>query len=411
MQDYPHPFALFDQVEYLQEPISSWHKEYLADTGDKAILTEYSYCIQFLLAYQGSEDTFKSYRRELERFCQWCWIYKQERILQQNRTTLTHYFQFVQNPPKSWISKQHYPRFDTEDNVRVPNPDWRPFMQRTNTKQQASKVSYQMSQSALRACMASISTFYTYLLQENHVSANPVMNIRQKSQFLQKLQQERITRKLSDTQWHKLVEVVHEQVKQDARYVRHRFLIAAFYLLGLRISELSETAWHHPKMSDFFRDGNDRWWFKTVGKGNKYREVAVPNELLVHLRDYRQALGLSALPTPQENTPLVPKYRGQGGIGTRQLRKMIQEVFDMTTESLQNQGHNSEADFLKEATVHWLRHTAISHDVQQRPREHVRDDAGHRSVSVTDRYIEIDLEARHATARNKVMNTNTTSDA
>ena len=51
--------------------------------------------------------------------------------------------------------------------------------------------------------------------------------------------------------------------------------------------------------------------------------------------------------------------------------------------------------------MHWLRHTAISKDVVLRPREHVRDDAGHQSVQVTDRYIEVDMQARHATARGK----------
>jgi preprotein translocase subunit SecA len=33
-----------------------------------------------------------------------------------------------------------------------------------------------------------------------------------------------------------------------------------------------------------------------------------------------------------------------------------------------------EAQDLTVATVHWLRHTAISADVENRPREHVRDD-------------------------------------
>ena len=39
-----------------------------------------------------------------------------------------------------------------------------------------------------------------------------------------------------------------------------------------------------------------------------------------------------------------------------------------------------------EATVHWLRHTGIFEDVKSRPREHVRDDAGHSSGAITDRY-------------------------
>ena len=41
--------------------------------------------------------------------------------------------------------------------------------------------------------------------------------------------------------------------------------------------------------------------------------------------------------------------------------------------------------------MHWLRHTGISDDVKQRPREHVRDDAGHSSGAITDKYIDVEL--------------------
>ena len=51
-----------------------------------------------------------------------------------------------------------------------------------------------------------------------------------------------------------------------------------------------------------------------------------------------------------------------------------------------------------------LRHTAISNDVEFRPREHVRDDAGHGSNSTTGLYIDIDRRARHDSAKNKTLN-------
>lgn len=53
------------------------------------------------------------------------------------------------------------------------------------------------------------------------------------------------------------------------------------------------------------------------------------------------------------------------------------------------------------ATVHWLRHTGISDDVKIRPKEHVRDDAGHSSSAITDRYIDIELRERHKSAKAK----------
>jgi hypothetical protein len=56
---------------------------------------------------------------------------------------------------------------------------------------------------------------------------------------------------------------------------------------------------------------------------------------------------------------------------------------------------------MMDATVHWLRHTGISDDVKIRPREHVRDDAGHSSGAITDKYIDIELKERHKSAKRK----------
>ncbi len=70
---------------------------------------------------------------------------------------------------------------------------------------------------------------------------------------------------------------------------------------------------------------------------------------------------------------------------------------------LNQDNFKEEAESLIEATVHWLRHTGISDDVKHRPREHVRDDAGHSSGATTDKYIDIELHERHRSAKNKRM--------
>ena len=89
--------------------------------------------------------------------------------------------------------------------------------------------------------------------------------------------------------------------------------------------------------------------------------------------------------------------------GTRHIRKIVQFCFDHAIERLKKAGFTEEADQLTSATVHWLRHTGISEDVKYRPREHVRDDAGHSSSAITDLYIDIERRARHASARKKVI--------
>ncbi len=100
--------------------------------------------------------------------------------------------------------------------------------------------------------------------------------------------------------------------------------------------------------------------------------------------------------------PLILKNKGTGAItSTRQIRTIIQNCFDRAITLMRESNFNNEADQLQAATVHWLRHTGISDDVKIRPREHVRDDAGHSSSAITDKYIDIELRERHASAKNK----------
>ena len=88
---------------------------------------------------------------------------------------------------------------------------------------------------------------------------------------------------------------------------------------------------------------------------------------------------------------------------TAPIRRLIQTCFDAAALALQSEGETEEADNLGAATVHWLRHTGISEDVKTRPREHVRDDAGHSSSATTDRYIDVELRARHQSAQKKTI--------
>ena len=103
-----------------------------------------------------------------------------------------------------------------------------------------------------------------------------------------------------------------------------------------------------------------------------------------------------------EPIPLVAKTKGKGPItSTRHIRSIVQLCFDAAYQRMKEDGLEDDAVDLKTATVHCLRHTGISEDVKIRPREHVRDDAGHSSMQTTDRYIESYLRERHESGRQK----------
>lgn len=115
-----------------------------------------------------------------------------------------------------------------------------------------------------------------------------------------------------------------------------------------------------------------------------------------------QVVGPFPLPLPNERTPLIAKNRGKGPVtSTRHIRRIVQDCFDRVYERMKADGQEEDPAELRVATVNWLRHTGISEDVKIRPREHVRDDAGHASMATTDRYIESDRRERHASGRRK----------
>ena len=108
------------------------------------------------------------------------------------------------------------------------------------------------------------------------------------------------------------------------------------------------------------------------------------------------------MPTLSDQTPLVSKLKGGGPVtSTRQIRRIVQDCFDAAYARMKANGMEDDAQELRDATVHWLRHTGISEDVKLRPREHVRDDAGHASMATTDRYVESDRRERHQSGRKK----------
>lgn len=400
------PRALFDTIATLDETICSDINNYLASLELPCVEQEYNHSLEFLRSYAGSCDTFNAYRREIERFLQWCWLVAKKPLRQIDRNDVRQYLEFIQNPLPTWIGTKNTSRFISQEGTRKHNPAWRPFVVRISKAfhkkgKKPQRDEYQLTSKSIQALIAILSTYFTFLQQEGYLENNPVQLIRQKNRFLQREQSHKVTRKLSHTQWRFAIDTIELLADKNESFERHLFMLSAFYLLGLRISELADTPGRIPRMGDFFPDKHDRWWFTTVGKGNKVRDVAVPNAMLTALKRYRITRNLTPLPSRGENTPLLHKERGRGGLGTRQIRNLIQTCFDKAIECLRQAGKLDEAEDLAAATVHWLRHTAISADVEHRPREHVRDDAGHENATITDRYIDADRIARHDSAKNK----------
>lgn len=368
---------------------------------------DYKFSAEFIYSYRGSNATFNVYRRELERLLQWCQHVAKKSLKDLKRQDIENYIYFCQRPFQDWIGLHKCDRFISKEGMRVPNEKWRPFVATVSKVQfsegkRPSSRSFTLSQNAVKSIFAVLSSFFNYLIQEDYVSANPVQQMRQKSKFIRKQQGQAPIRRLSELQWAYVIETAEKMADGNPKYERALFMMNALYGMYLRISELASTDRWQPQMGHFFRDQDGHWWFKTVGKGNKERNITVSDAMLAALKRYRQALDMSPLPSPGETTPLLFKEKGYGPLSsTRHIRMIVQECFNKAVERMQKDGMAEDVNELKAATVHWLRHTGISDDVKHRPREHVRDDAGHGSSAITDRYIDIELRERHASGRKK----------
>lgn len=393
------PVPFFDTLSEMPNPYRHPVKsvKHLLEDEPLNAIDDYQHASEFLYSYRGSPDTFSTYRREIEHFMHWSWLIAGNSLKDNRREDIEAYVEFAHKPPKSWIGEKNVARFIEKQGARVLNPEWRPYVLSKPDQP------YSMSQSAVQAIFGVLSSFYNYLIQEEYIDMNPVAQIRQKSKFLRKTQSQKPIRRLSELQWSYVLDAAETLADLDPKqHERTLFIMQALFAMYLRISELVETGRWSPTMGDFERDLEGNWWFRTVGKGNKERQISVSDAMLKALKRFRESRNLSPLPAPGESTPLIHKTRGQGGItSTRQIRGIVQQCFDTAQSKMQNDGFIEEASQLSAATVHWLRHTGISEDVKHRPREHVRDDAGHGSSAITDRYIDVELSARHASAKKK----------
>lgn len=404
MSIHKSPIPFFDTLDLMPNPyrnrIASVDHLQLDEPLPDAV-EDYQYASEFLYSYRGSPDTFSTYRREIEHFLHWCWLVSHKSLRAVRREDIEEYVEFAQKPPKAWIGSKNVPRYVDINGQRHANADWRPYVQATESRQ---AVPYFVSQGGIQSLLAVLGSFFNFLIQEEFREANPVAQIRQKSKLVRKTQGVKPIRRLSDLQWQTVMETAKEMAEGPEKDERTLFIMQALFGMYLRISELVETPRWTPRMGDFERDRDGNWWFRTVGKGNKERQVSVSDSMKAALTRYRRSRGLTDLPAPGDPTPLIHKNRGQGGISsTRQIRGIVQLCFDRAVLKLQERNQAEEASQLGAATVHWLRHTGISEDVKTRPREHVRDDAGHGSSAITDRYIDVQLRERHASARDKII--------
>lgn len=381
-EDYP------SLTRYLEQGVS-WKKQH------------WQWACDFLI-YIGrnkSEHTYVRFRNDTERFMLWLFEIHKKPIDDLRKADILSFIDFCVSPPVNWISTINCERFQLSNGVFNFNPEWKPFRlakAKSAPNQKLDKKKYRPSQQTIISTFVALSSLYRHLMDEEMCYANPVPVAKKDCRHLIKNSQVKSINRLTAEQWSFVLKSAEKMAQTDSIHERSLFVIVVMKTLFLRVSELSTRRDWVPIMGHFWQDDTENWWFKAYGKGKKIRDVTVPSDFISYLKRYREYRGLLPLPTAGEQQVLVEKIRGVGGLTTRQITRIVQEVFDQAYKRMSEIKGPDSAQKLKEATTHYLRHTGASMEIEDnRPLKDLSEDLGHASSATTDTvYVQVERRKR-----------------
>lgn len=388
----PSPLPLYPIYDELKEIRLSDYPELSAflNAGPTWRQQHWQWGANFLnyVGRNKSAHTYVRFRNETERFLLWVFLIKESPVDEMRKTDILEYADFCWKPPVNWIALHLADRFCWRNGVHTNNSQWLPFRLKSAKNQPVSdidKKKYRPSQQTFNAMFTGIIAFYKYLMNEELCYGNPAQLAKPDCRHFITDTQVRDVRRLSEEQWQYVLSTAEGLAAQDSHYERNLFVIASLKTLFLRVSELSERPSWSPSMNHFWQDESNNWWLKVYGKGRKLRDVSVPTHYLAYLKRYRSVRGLTPLPHSDDRSPLVEKIRGQGGITTRHLTRLVQEIFDAAYLAMRAAKGEDHARKLQAASTHWLRHTGASMEIERgRALKDLSEDLGHSSMATTD---------------------------
>jgi len=264
------------------------------------------------------------------------------------------------------------------------SPSWRPF-------------AGPLSESSERQAMNIINGLFNWLVEAGYLAGNPLA-LRRK---VRSSQAPRVTRFLPRQHWQAVKNAIlampTDTARKADRAARARWLFTLLYIGGLRVSEVCDGV-----MGNFFvrrsPDGSERWWLEATGKGEKTRLVPATPELMEELMRYRRSRDLKPLPREGDSTPIVLPLIGADKTLTRSaIHVIVKETMRNAADQVRAQGPEFEgaASLIEQASTHWMRHTAGSHQTDSNDLKNVRDNLGHASLNTTSLYVHTEDDARH----------------
>jgi integrase len=323
---------------------------------------------------KDSPQTFRSYRKEIERLLLWCLVSLNKPFASLNFDDMAAYQLFITDPQPyaQWCGGAKHPRT---------SKSWRPF-------------TGALTLSSQKQAFTILNGAFNFLVSIGYLANNP-MALLNKKKYSQVVQSNRskVERFLEQDLWIHVWQYIHQlphkNVKQQQSYERIIFLFSLLYLQAPRVGEVASH-----KMSSFalFKG---KWWWHVTGKGNKQARIPVHADMLAAIKRYRCHLGLPPLPSSDEDTPLLCNLAGTKGISADMVYKLVKRTFIAAANELATSSP-SQANKLRHASTHWMRHTSITHQADKGiDIRYLQATARHSSIETTKRYLHKEEDVWH----------------
>lgn len=312
----------------------------LIDARDDA-----SAVLAFLAEHDQSPHTQRSYRKELERLLLWSHFIARKSFLELKRDDLDDLRRFLSAPPEDWIANNR---------ARRGSSDWRPFRG-------------PLTAQSIRHAELVFTSCFSWLVDARYLPANPFALVRRKGT---KAHQNAAHR--SSARRHQLgpeaisffFRWIDAQRTEDGRptlrSLRFVAMVGLYLQTGARRSEIAAAR------SSSIELERGRWWIEVTKKGGELVRLPLGDDAMAALGDYRAAHGLTRTPEASEDLPLLSHLRDHEKALTHdQVANELKDGFLGAAQLAEQANDLASAAVLKQATTHWLRHTAVGHIVSQ----------------------------------------------
>lgn len=355
----------------------------------------------WLAQYESSKNTYRSYRRDAERLLLWSVFEARKPLSSLSVEDCIAYRAFLESDKTGtrWAGTRGAERW---------SPAWRPFEAGI------------LSPGSVDQAMMVAGHLFNWLVEQCYLAGNPMKAVpsarrtrlateegRQAMKARAREQGER-SRGFSVRLWRLVTSVLAAQ-PDDATWARARLVLHWAQRTGLRAREMIESQVRDLVRIEDEETGETFMVLSVAGKGDKYREVPVPSDLLSLLSAHFRHRGLPEQTHDNDpdtyligRTSLTPYWQGaklvtpdpKSGISYEMLYRIVTGTFEKILAAA-GQLSDQDARQLASASTHWLRHCF---GTQQRRQgvdlRIIQETLGHSAAGTTAHYSQISVLER-----------------